>query len=246
MTSGRYITPGSARLFPPEALNLPKAAHRLTKRRMPCYKVAVTEPRSPQLPKAVLFDMDGTLTEPVLDFAAIKRDMGIGDVPILEALAEMSADKRSMAEEILHRHEDEAARRSTLNPGCHEVLALLDAKGIATALITRNSRASVRTVLAAHGLKISVLITREDAPPKPSPEPLLQACRRLEVPPALAWMVGDGEYDVSAGIRAGIRTVWVSHRRQRQFPDTPWREVTDLWQLHELIEAASDADRRAR
>jgi HAD superfamily hydrolase (TIGR01549 family) len=181
--------------------------------------------------------MDGTLTEPRLDFPRLKAEMGIGDRPILEALAEMASDERRAAEAILHRYEEEAARLSMLNPGCREVLSLLDAKDIRTALITRNSRLSVRTVLVTHGLPIDVLITREDAPPTPDPEPLRQACRRLEVAAAEVWMVGDGEYDVRAGLNAGARTVWLSHRRQRHFPEEPWREVADLWELMELLES---------
>jgi HAD superfamily hydrolase (TIGR01549 family) len=195
-----------------------------------------SDPATP-LPAAVLFDMDGTLTEPRLDFPRLKAEMGIGDRPILEALAEMDEETRRAAEAVLHRHEEEAARLSTLNPGCREVLAWLDAKNIRTALITRNSRASVRTVLATHGLPIDVLITREDAPAKPNPEPLYRACRQLEVAPADIWMVGDGEYDVRAGINAGSRTVWVSHRRERFFSEVPWREVADLWELRELLES---------
>ena len=179
--------------------------------------------------------MDGTLTEPALDFPRIKTEMGVGDRPILEALADMSSCDRNRAEAVLHRYEDEAARKSTLNPGCREVLAWLDAARIPTALITRNSRSSVRTVLAAHGLPIDVLVTREDAPPKPNPEPLYQACGRLGIDPTTAWMVGDGEYDVRAGLRAGTRTVWLSHRRVKHFPETPWREVADLWELIRLL-----------
>ena len=193
-------------------------------------------PEKISLPSAVLFDMDGTLTEPMLDFRRMKAEMGIGERPILEALADMSAHERRRAEAILHKYEDEAARFSTLNPGCREVLALLDAAGVPTALITRNSRSSVRTVLAAHHLPIDVLVTREDAPPKPDPEPLYQACRRLAVDPAGAWMVGDGEFDVRAGHNAGVRTVWLSHRRPRPFPETPWREAADLWDLIRLLE----------
>jgi HAD superfamily hydrolase (TIGR01509 family) len=191
------------------------------------------------LPDAVLFDMDGTLTEPALDFPRIKADLGVGDRPILEALAAMSDCDRERAEAILGRHEDEAAQRSTLNPGCREALAWLDAAGVRTALITRNSRSSVRTVLAAHRLPIDVLVTREDAPPKPDPEPLRQACRRLAVDPADCWMVGDGEFDVRAGLRAGARTVWLSHRRPKPFPETPWREVADLWELIRLLQACA-------
>jgi HAD superfamily hydrolase (TIGR01509 family) len=197
----------------------------------------VHSPKKISWPVAVLFDMDGTLTEPLLDFSQIKAEMGIGDQPILEALATMTPAGRNRAEAILHRYEDEAARRSTLNPGCHEVLDLLKAKGVRVALITRNSRSSVRTVMDVHRLSIDVLVTREDAPPKPDPEPLFQACRRLEVDPAAAWMIGDGEFDVRAGLNAGVRTVWLSHRRPKHFPDTPWREVNDLWELIRLLEA---------
>ena len=35
------------------------------------------------MPRAVLFDMDGTLTEPLLDFARINSEMGIGDRPMV-------------------------------------------------------------------------------------------------------------------------------------------------------------------
>ena len=101
------------------------------------------------LPRAMLFDMDGTLTEPLLDFPRIKADMGIGNGPILEALAAMDPAARTVAEATLHRHEDDAAGRSTLNPGCLELLAALAARGIASAIITRNSGRSVQTVLAA-------------------------------------------------------------------------------------------------
>lgn len=187
------------------------------------------------VPAAVLFDMDGTLTEPMLDFPRIKRDMGIGDDSILEALAAMNDADRARAEAVLHRHEEEAARLSRLNPGCREILATLHARGIGVALITRNSRQSVQTLLATHGLAIDVLISREDAPPKPDPEPLYLACRKLDVAPGETWMVGDGEFDVRAGLNAGARTVWLSHGRRKHFPESPWRQVTDLWELRALL-----------
>ena len=186
-------------------------------------------------PAAVLFDMDGTLTEPLLDFPRIKADMGIGNRPILEALAEMTAAERARAEAILLAHEDEAAARSTLNPGCRELLAELAAHAVATALITRNSLSSVKTVLERHCLEFSVLITRADAPPKPSPEPLRLALQRLGVSERDAWMVGDGQYDVEAGLAANVRTVWLSHGQVRPFSAQPWREVRDLHELRTML-----------
>jgi HAD superfamily hydrolase (TIGR01509 family) len=189
------------------------------------------------VPKAILFDMDGTLTEPMLDFPRMKSEMGIGDRPILEALSEMDPVARSAAETILFRYEEQAAACSTLNPGCHEVLAWLRERDIPLALITRNSPLSVATVLERHGLVIDVILTREDARPKPLPDALHTACRRLEVAESETWMVGDGQYDIEAGTAAGIRTVWVSHGREKPFTASPWQVVRDLHQLLTLLKS---------
>lgn len=191
------------------------------------------------LPRAVLFDMDGTLTEPMLDFPRIKADMGIGDGPILEALAKLTGPRRTAAETTLVRHEGIAARGSALNPGCRDVLAWLARRGVRVALVTRNSPASVRTVVERHELRIEVRISRADAPPKPDPEALHLACRRLEVPERDAWMVGDGQYDVEAGNAAGISTVWISHGRPRPFAAEPWRVARDLIEFGALLRSCS-------
>ena len=198
------------------------------------------------LPRAVLFDMDGTLTEPMLDFPRIKADMGIPpDQPIIEALADLSGPARETAEAVLHRHEEIAAACSTLNPGCRELLDWLGAAGIRLALITRNSPASVSTFTERHALPIHLMLTRTDARPKPDPEALHLACRRLEVGEADAWMVGDGQYDVEAGVAAGIRTVWVSHGRSpRPFAAEPWRVVRDLHELTEILRACERPGQR--
>jgi HAD superfamily hydrolase (TIGR01509 family) len=186
-------------------------------------------------PRAVLFDMDGTLTRPMLDFPRIKAEMGIGGRPILEALAEMEPSARGAAEAVLLRHEQQAAAGSTLNEGCKDVLGWLTDRAIGVALITRNSRASVATVLQRHALRIDVTVAREDAPPKPNPQALLMACERLGVTPRDAWMVGDGQYDIEAGGAAGVRTVWVSHGRSKPFDARPWRTVQDLCEMQLLL-----------
>jgi HAD superfamily hydrolase (TIGR01549 family) len=186
-------------------------------------------------PRALLLDMDGTITEPMLDFQRIKREMGIGNRPILEALAAMTEADRAAAELVLARHEEDAAAQSCLNAGCDRLLEWIAEHGVMTALITRNTRSSVQTVLARHGLSFGTLIAREDAPFKPDPRPLRLACERLGIEPGDTWMVGDGQYDVEAGRAAEIRTVWISHDRQRTFEATPWRMVRDLPELVGLL-----------
>ncbi len=187
-------------------------------------------------PKAVLFDMDGTITRPLLDFPRLKAEMGIDGRPILEALADMPDADRRRAEAILHRHEEEAAANSTLGEGCHELLNLLEAGNIRRALITRNSRSSVQTVLRLHDLNFDVLVTREDGRFKPDPQPLHHACERLQIRPHEAWMVGDGQYDVEAGIAAGVPTIWISHGKSRPFAAQPWKSAHNLPELTTMLQ----------
>jgi HAD superfamily hydrolase (TIGR01509 family) len=186
-------------------------------------------------PAALLFDMDGTLTQPMLDFPAIKAEMDIGDRPILEAMAEMDDVRLRAAQEILHRHEERAAAESSLNPGCDELIRWIHDEKFGLALITRNSRRSVDVVLEQHGLKIDVLVTRDECVFKPDPRPVLLACERLGIGPQRAWMIGDGQYDVEAGIAAGCRTIWISHGKTRSFAAEPWRVAGDLIELHNFL-----------
>jgi len=194
-------------------------------------------------PHAVLFDMDGTLTEPLLDFPRIKAEIGIGNRPILEALAQLPPAARQEAEAILHRHEDQAAQTCHLNPGCETLLHWLDQQRIPQAIITRNSRSCARIILNRHRLNIEVLITREDGPFKPDPHPLLRACQHLGVNPAGAWMVGDGEHDIVAAERAGIPSIWLSHGRSRPFAAQPTRTLAQLPDLLHLLQSLRDKAR---
>lgn len=191
-------------------------------------------------PSAILFDMDGTLTEPMLDFPLIKSQMGIGDRPILESLERMSPADRQIAEAVLHRHEDQAAQTCRLNPGCQSLLRWLDVQRIPRAIITRNRRSCARIVLDRHRLSFDILITREDGLFKPDPHPLLTACEQLHIHPAMAWMVGDGHYDIAAARRAGIPSIWLSHGRPRPFDDEPTRAIAQLPDLLQLLQSLRD------
>lgn len=159
---------------------------------------------------AVIFDLDGTLTRPYLDFDRIREEIGLPNEPrtaVLEALETMTAAQRARAEVILDRHETEAALASELHDGAFGVLSTLRRRSIPLGLLTRNSRRCVQIVLDRHGLQFDCIYAREDGPIKPSPEPVLVICRRFGVPPATAWMVGDYLFDIQAGRRAGATTV---------------------------------------
>jgi len=181
--------------------------------------------------RAVLFDLDGTLTRPFLDFARIRADVGLPE-PLLESmLALPDGPERRRAFAVLERHETEAAERSTLNDGARELLDALAAR-FPLGLVTRNSRRSTLRTLEKHGLAFHGVMTRDDGPTKPRPDPLLELCRRFDVPPAEALMVGDFRLDVEAGRAAGARTVLLTNGRP-----APWiDEVRPDHVIHRLGE----------
>ncbi|HWU37889.1 MAG TPA: HAD family hydrolase [Candidatus Acidoferrum sp.] len=156
----------------------------------------------------ILFDMDGVVVQQRLDFLAIKQEI-FGDTHgfILERMAELPAAERARAEAILQRHETVAAAEAQPVDGILSFLEWMDARGLKRGLVTRNSQKSVDVVLARLGLCFHAIVTREDAPPKPAPEPVWLGCQRMGLMPAEVLFVGDFEFDMLAGRRAGVRTV---------------------------------------
>lgn len=166
--------------------------------------------------------MDGTITRPTLDFRKIHAEIGLPE-PLLESmLALPPGPQRERAFAILERHEEEAAEVSELNDGAREVLDALSRRRVPSGLVTRNSRISVQRVLEKHQLAFGVVVSRDDAPAKPRPEPLWLICERLRVEPARTLMVGDFKLDVLAGKNAGTRTALLTNGRDASFlPEAP-------------------------
>jgi len=167
--------------------------------------------------KAVLFDFDGTLTQPgAIDFQAVKASIGCPpDQPILEFIASLRDDARQAeAHAILHAMELKAARKSRPNGGVNDLLHYLKRHGLPIGVLTRNSLESVVTALQQFSrLSIDdfdVVITRDDpVRPKPHPDGVLLAAERFSVEPLEILLVGDFHFDIEAGRRAGALTAFL-------------------------------------
>jgi HAD superfamily hydrolase (TIGR01549 family) len=153
----------------------------------------------------VIFDMDGTLTEELLDFDAIRREIGVpAGVGILEYISHLPAAQKGIAQDILHRHEIAAAEACVLHEGAAEVLTALKRSAIRTALLTRNSSACASSVLARHQLTLDFVATRENLPHKPHADSILNITRHFRILPEQTLMVGDYLYDLQAAKNAGV------------------------------------------
>jgi HAD superfamily hydrolase (TIGR01549 family) len=187
--------------------------------------------------KAIIFDMDGTLTVPILDFDAMRAEIGIvGRRTILEAIEEMPPEQADHARAVIVRHEAEASRHCRLNPGAGELLAWLAERGVPMALLTRNSRASAEAFCERFGVRFACVHTREDGVTKPSPEPVLHLCRQMGVPPGRTLVVGDYLYDVVSGRSAGAPTCLLVHGEPPEWADQADILIRSLDELPGRIE----------
>jgi HAD superfamily hydrolase (TIGR01509 family) len=158
--------------------------------------------------RGILFDMDGVVVRQRLDFLAVKQEIfGSTHGFILERMDELSPPERRRAEAILDRHETVAALTAEPMDGILPFLAWMEASGLKRGLVTRNSRKSVELVLDRLGIGFDAVVTREDAPPKPAPDPVWAACRGMGLQPSEVVFVGDFEFDMLSGRRAGVWTV---------------------------------------
>jgi hydrogenase expression/formation protein HypE len=163
---------------------------------------------------AVLFDFDGTLTKPdALDFSIIKKTLGCpSEIPVLEFVESIAGhEERTAAFDELNRFESLAAADSEPNPGAVNLIRMIHSKGLPMGLITRNSIDSVKAALENfNGVSLDdfdIVITRDDpVKPKPSPEGILLAAKKLNVKPQHILMVGDYVFDIDAGRSAGTLT----------------------------------------
>jgi len=159
-------------------------------------------------PRAVIFDLDGTLADSALDFDAIRAEIGLEPgLPILEQLATADAETCARAEVIMRRHERDAIAGARLTDGCAELLAHLVGRRVPIGILTRNIREVVETFARTFAFAFQAIYTREDGPPKPSPAGVLVLCEKLGAAPADTLTVGDFKFDVLAGRRAGCPTV---------------------------------------
>jgi len=166
--------------------------------------------------KAVIFDLDGTITQPYFDFDAIREEIGLArdSGPLLESMEKMNPQLRRKAETILFIHEQKAVIESKLNAGTEQTLSALRAAGIHIGILTRNKRGNAYAIAQKHNLKFDAVIGREDGPVKPDAFGVIELCRQFGVKPQETLLVGDYLFDLLCAKAAGAVAVLLANHSQ--------------------------------
>lgn len=184
----------------------------------------------PAAPRAVLFDLDGTLVDSAPDLcSAINRvvlDLGHVPVPLSRlrevvskggramlaaALPQLSDDERApLLAPFLAHYAQALAVDSVAFDGVPELLDGLEARGLRWGIVTNKPEALARGVVEGFGWsrRSAVLIGGDTLPRhKPDPDQLLLACEQMGLLPSEVIYVGDDLRDVQAARSAGMVSV---------------------------------------
>jgi len=189
--------------------------------------------------KAVIFDLDGTITQPYFDFDVIREEMGLdrNSGPVLESMQKMTPQERKRAEELLYRHESRAVAESTLNDGAKETLTTLRKNGIHIGILTRNKRSNAQAIARKHGLKFDAIVDREDGPVKPDAFGVLRLCQHFGVKPRETLLIGDYLFDLLCAKAAGAFSVLLAnHDKADEFIEHADFTIESINQILHIIE----------
>jgi N-acetyl-D-muramate 6-phosphate phosphatase len=184
----------------------------------------------PFTPRAILFDLDGTLADTAPDLAAavnlmrttrslepapfeqLRSHASGGARGLLHAgfgISPSDAEFETMRVEFLNNYESALCQHSRLFDGIAELLQAIHTKGIPWGVVTNKATRFTQPLIPLLGLEQAQCVISGDTTPhsKPHPAPLLEAARQLRVAPKDCCYVGDDLRDIQAAQAAGMFSI---------------------------------------
>jgi phosphoglycolate phosphatase len=216
------------------------------------------------LPRAILFDLDGTLADTAPDLAAAvnqcrsTRGLPLADYELLRPVASAGArgligaafglqpadeGYEELRVEFLNNYAAAIAVKTRLFDGIAPLLETLRSKGFLWGIVTNKAARFTDALVPQIGLQQANCVISGDTTPysKPHPEPLLEAARRLVMPPQECWYVGDDLRDVQAARAAGMPSIAAAWGYCGHTEPTTWEAdalADSPLQIIQLIEQA--------
>ncbi len=219
-------------------------------------------------PRAILFDLDGTLADTAPDLAAainlLRSERGLAPTPypllrptasagargmigVAFGLAPHDAGYEELRQGFFSNYSAALAVHSVLFPGIADLLSGIRAAGMDWGIVTNKPARFTDPLVGQIGLGQAGCVVSGDTTPhaKPHPAPLLEAARRINVAPEQCWYVGDDLRDIQAGRAAGMRTIACAWGYCGPVEPLGWEADHLLATPHELLDMVNSVTARA-
>lgn len=186
--------------------------------------------------KGLIFDMDGTLTVPLIDFRKIRQELNIkegGD--LAEIINSWPEPRRGHAWQLIEKYEMYAIENNSLQKGVERALKRFAQADIRLAIITRNTTRSTEALLAKLPVKFNPVLTREFPHIKPSPEPVRYILDAWKIKADECIMVGDYIHDIQSANAAGALSCYFKNPNVKHWDEHADFTVSSYPELENLV-----------
>ncbi len=158
----------------------------------------------------VIFDLDGTIVKNSIPFSEMRerimKRINCHENP--PHLYEFLKEKGKKYLKILEEEEVRRAKYAKVVTSLPKILNYLKERGVKKAILTRNSRKATLIALGRFSHDFDSIITRDDGfEPKPSDDGIIYLLSKFGIKNRECMIVGDYDYDIIAGEKAGCITV---------------------------------------
>ncbi len=186
--------------------------------------------------KGLIFDMDGTLTVPLIDFKKIRQELNISEKGDLAGIINSWAEpRRSHAWKVIEKYEIYAIENNCLQTGVENALKRFAQANMRLAIITRNTVRSTEALLARLPVKFDPVLTREFPYIKPAPEPVLHILDVWRIEAEECIMVGDYIHDIQSANAAGAFSCYFKNPDVKHWDEHADFTVSSYQELENLV-----------
>lgn len=207
--------------------------------------------------KGIIFDLDGTLVDSLSTTfdafnhafvrhgvrkhtpAEIVKYFGAGENKIFSQM--LGPEKGPLAYHTCRAYMDANRHLVPLHNGIGDLLDLLKEKNIPISICTGRTWSTTEIILDHLGLMerfVTVIAYDHVSKPKPAPEGLILAMKKMDLSPEDTMFVGDSNFDIVAGRAAGVHSVgalWdtlTSREALEPYNPHSWAQTpSDVWDI---------------
>lgn len=213
---------------------------------------------------AILFDLDGTLLDTAKDFYTALNKLSLnlsgpkiaynivrnlvsdGTVGLVKLVSDLPEDGKEFAaikQRFLDYYRETEFKETKLFSEIADILELIEQHAVPWGVVTNKSAwLTVPLMKNLHLTDRAACIVSGDttAHAKPHPEPLLHACKLINVNPVDCLYVGDAKRDIDAGNAAGMTTITAMYGYIQDLP------AARMWGANYIVENTMELKQRIK